>query len=558
MTWISVLVALLAVLLGEGFAQGPMLDIPGLGTVMGDTDLSYVNEREYYRFRGIPYATPPVGPNYRFKAPDPVVPWEGIFNATKIGNSCPQVAINFGLKEELAASPRPSDTEDCLYLSVYTPTMDPTANLPVVVYYHGGGFIIGSGTIYEGEKFLDYDVILVLPHYRLGPFGFLSLDTDDIPGNAGMLDQVEALKWVKNHIRAFGGNPNHITIMGESAGAASVSLHNVSPLSTGMFQQIIAQSGGGTAAWSIDPDHIYAATELGKLINCTALDIPTLTSSGTHVLKNELAAGRSPFAGTSPIVQTAGAKRFLVEDPRVTLEKGDYVYHPGIFGTVKHEGTFVYSLLYNSFFVKNNLTEDENFLSREATNTLLQFFKIQDQGQSIAAIAEKAHFGQANMGNLTAMTPGMVDFLSNMFLKGSSYLDAIYNANRATTYLYAFHYFGDRSLWNFMGDTDVIIGGVNHGQELLLLFEIPLLILSARDRAMSKTMLDLWVNFIIYGDPTIASNPVPGVASWPVFDGTVRDGQYLRINDNCSIANGYTRNEYFVAGDEGFPYLTDH
>ncbi|KAF4532449.1 hypothetical protein B566_EDAN003024 [Ephemera danica] len=534
-----------AVLVSAACAQGPMLDIPGLGTVMGDTDISYVNDRVYYRYRGMPFATQPVGPQYRYKAPDPVQPWEGVYNATQIGNRCPQTTVDFGNKTNPFDWTRVSETEDCLVLSVYTPTTDGAANLPVLVFWHGGAFESGSGIIYDGKKFMDYDVILVVPHYRLGPIGFLSLDTDDIPGNAGMLDQVEALKWVKNHIRVFGGNPNQITIMGESAGAASVSLHNISPLSNGMFQQFIPQSGAATAIWATDPDHLYAATELGKLINCPALDIPTLTQCYLEVdvmvlLKaynvfqaNEVAAGRSPFAGSSPVVQTAGAKRFIVEDPRVTLEKGDYVYHPALLGANKHEGTLVYSILYDGFFMANNLTEDAEFMQRDATNMLVDFFRVQDQGESIAAMIEKAHFGQENMGNFTAMTPGMVDFLSNMFLKGPVYEDALYNYNRAPTYLYAFHYYGDRSLWTFIGNPNAITGGVNHAQELILQFDLPAFILSARDRAMSKTLLDLWVNFITYGDPTPAANPVPEVGIWPMFDGSTRAGQYLRINDTC-------------------------
>ncbi|KAF4514224.1 UNVERIFIED_CONTAM: hypothetical protein B566_EDAN019491, partial [Ephemera danica] len=312
------MLAAVAVILGQGSAQGPTLDIPGLGTVMGDTALSYVNDRLYYRFRGMPFASPPVGPELRFKAPPPVQPWAGVFNATKVGNRCPQVTLDLNGTNIFDYS-KASETEDCLYISVYTPNPTAGANLPVVVFYHGGSFESGSGIIYDGQKFMDYDVVLVVPHYRLGPFGFLSLDTDDIPGNAGMIDQVAALQWTRDHISVFGGDVNAITIMGESAGAASVSLLNISPLSTNMFKQYIPQSGAATAVWAIDYTNIYAATEIGKLLNCSGLDIPTLTvclqtadtldllRAHSQFQDNELKAGRNPFAATSPVVQKAGA-----------------------------------------------------------------------------------------------------------------------------------------------------------------------------------------------------------------------------------------------------------
>ncbi|KAF4532445.1 hypothetical protein B566_EDAN019120 [Ephemera danica] len=519
MTRYGVLVTTLAALLCQTAAQGPTLDIPGLGTVMGDTALSYVNDRIYYRFRGMPFAQQP--------APGPVQPWAGVFNATRVGNRCPQVTVDIGNKTNPMRTNRLSTTEDCLYLSVYTPNPTAGANMPVVVFFHGGAFEAGSGIIYDGQKFMDYDVILVVAHYRLGPFGFLCLDTDDIPGNAGMLDQVAALQWTRDYINVFGGDSNAITIMGESAGAASVSLHNISPLSTNMFKQFIPQSGGSTAIWAIDYNAVYAATEIGKLLNCSSLEIPELTTCFQN--DNELREGRSPFQATSPVVQKAGAVRFLERKPRDILDSGEYTPHAALIGANKHEGTLVYS-------------------------------SVQDQGESVSAIMEKSHFGQANMGNYTAITPGLVDYFGNMFLKGPAYEQAQYNSKVAPTYLYGFHYFGDRSVWSFIGDPDVITGGVNHAQELLLQFDIPGLILSARDRAMSKTVMDLWINFIVNGNPTPATNPVEGVPTWPMFDGTTRFANYLVINENSTsyVASDWTLNEFFVSGNEGFPWLTDH
>lgn len=145
-----------------------------------------------------------------------------------------------------------SGSEDCLYLNVYTPSILPLILLPVMIFIHGGSFKSGSGNeeIYGPDFLVKNEVILVTINYRLGVFGFLSLQSKNIPGNAGMKDQVAALKWVKSNIENFGGDPNNITIFGESAGAASVSFHLISPLTKGLFKRAIIQSGSANCWWA--------------------------------------------------------------------------------------------------------------------------------------------------------------------------------------------------------------------------------------------------------------------------------------------------------------------
>ena len=157
-----------------------------------------------------------------------------------------------------------STDEDCLYLWVYTPTISNDASLlPVLVWIHGGGFEIGSGTFsdYGPDRFMKgNDMVMVSINYRIGLLGFLSLGNSDVPGNMGLLDQVMALDWVKTNIQAFRGNPNMVTIMGESAGSWSVTYHMLSPLSKGLFHRVIAQSGTPVSfAW-----HEYTAAEVKR------------------------------------------------------------------------------------------------------------------------------------------------------------------------------------------------------------------------------------------------------------------------------------------------------
>ncbi|KPI95888.1 Esterase FE4 [Papilio xuthus] len=196
---------------------------------------------KYYSFKGIPYAEPPIG-DLRFKAPVPKKPWDGIRNAKEFGSICYQ----FEIKNEGGLIRIGS--EDCLYLNVYTPEIKPKHPLPVMFYIHGGGLTIGSGndSMYGPEFLVRHGVVLVTINYRLEVLGFLCLDTEEVPGNAGMKDQVMALKWVNDNIANFGGDPKNITIFGNSYGAISVNFHLISPMSKGLFQRAIIQSGSLT------------------------------------------------------------------------------------------------------------------------------------------------------------------------------------------------------------------------------------------------------------------------------------------------------------------------
>ncbi|KAL5279767.1 CES5A.2 family protein [Megaselia abdita] len=161
-------------------------------------NLKSVKDREIRAFLGVPYAEPPVG-NLRFEPPTPFPPWKGVRQATKEGNVCPQ----FDQTGEIG-------NEDCLFLNIYTSPLEvikKSGNLPVMVWIHGGGWIVGSGNrdSYGPEFFLDHDIILVTGNYRLGALGFLSSETTEYPGNNALKDQLEMLKWVKEHIHSFGG-----------------------------------------------------------------------------------------------------------------------------------------------------------------------------------------------------------------------------------------------------------------------------------------------------------------------------------------------------------------
>jgi para-nitrobenzyl esterase len=197
-------------------------------------------------FKGVPFAAAPVGER-RWKAPEPVEPWDGVRKADRWGTHCMQGNMFGGplvTRDESMA-------EDCLYLNVWTPAENADASLPVLVVFHGGGFAAGSGSEprTDGEWMAQQGIVVVEPNYRLSIFGFLAHPELTIEsegkgsGNYGMLDQVAALQWVQDNIAAFGGNPDDVTINGESAGSMSVSALMASPLSRDMIHKAIGQSG---------------------------------------------------------------------------------------------------------------------------------------------------------------------------------------------------------------------------------------------------------------------------------------------------------------------------
>lgn len=200
-------------------------------------------------FKGIPYASPPVG-DLRWKPPQPPAVWEGIRDATKFCANCIQVN-NRRLPWTDEYMIRGESSEDCLFLNIWTPAKSSSASLPVLVYIHGGGLREGSGSIdvYNGEELAKKGIVVVTINYRVGALGFLAHpwlsaeSENNASGNYGFMDQIAALKWIRSNIAAFGGNPEKVTISGQSAGSRSVHLLTASPLAKGLFCGAVTMSG---------------------------------------------------------------------------------------------------------------------------------------------------------------------------------------------------------------------------------------------------------------------------------------------------------------------------
>ena len=223
------------------------------------------------KFLGVPFASPPIR-ELRLRPPQRPKVWKpNVLQAKKYGNLCIQPKRDEWLFKIYVQNF--SYSEDCLYLDIYTPT-ELNARLPVLFYIHGGAYETGASLMYPSDILALQGVVVVVIQYRLGPFGFLTTGDSAAPGNFGMLDQVEALKWVRDNIENFGGNPSKVTIFGVSAGGSSVSLHLMSPLSQGLFHQVIAESGVDLSPFAIQPVSLglHHANKLAQKLGCSTSD----------------------------------------------------------------------------------------------------------------------------------------------------------------------------------------------------------------------------------------------------------------------------------------------
>ena len=289
---------------------------------------SYPNASGQYKsiskFLGVPFAAPPIG-ELRFKAPQQPNGWKGVRQAKKHGGICWQGQL-LDLFTKIF-DPNFTYSEDCLYLDIYTPNVN--LSLPVMVYIHGGGYEFGTAITYPGDHLALHGVVVVAIEYRLGPFGFLTTGDSVSPGNYGMLDQVEAMKWVKENIKNFGGNPDKVTIFGASSGGTSVSLHLLSPLSRELFNQAIAESGVDLSPQAFQPTSfgVRNAKELARILDCPTTDhgamVTCLRKKEAHDIMKALKSTRFEIVDPTqwgPVVD----KNFLHDTPQKLRATGNF------------------------------------------------------------------------------------------------------------------------------------------------------------------------------------------------------------------------------------------
>nr|ARM65382.1 putative antennal esterase CXE11 [Ectropis obliqua] len=487
------------------------------------------NGFKYYRFLNIPYAKPPVG-RLRFKNPEPAEPWEGERDATKSSLENISCQFDFVTKEIIGS-------EDCLYLNISTPKLPSSGSklLPVMFYLHGGGFVRGNGTIIEQstpEPLVDNDVVVVTINYRLGVFGFLSLDTAEVTGNMGLKDQVIALKWVQENIEKFGGDKNNVTIFGVSAGAASVELLMLSSTTRGLFHKAILQSGSSINDWARSFKYDVLASNLIDLLGYNGnkedknavceflLSLPakSLTLAAAQVSFKFPAKGL--FYGFVPIVEQIEEGAFICINPYKLLKEGKFVKVPVTRGFCNLEGAILSAV--KPLAVKE-LTEHKNFS---------QFlpYDLNDEEKY-----DKNFHDAYLKGN--QVDTGVIDFIGDLHFAAGVWLSSLFFAKYGISeYVYKFSYDGAfNSLKNIL---DIKLKGACHGDDtgyVLNKMFVNKKIPEEADVIFKSKITKLWTNFAKTANPTPSANDVG--FEWPKFTETTK--AYVNLDKEITIETNY-------------------
>ncbi|HEX5290261.1 MAG TPA: carboxylesterase family protein, partial [Streptosporangiaceae bacterium] len=300
---------------GASSAIGPVAATAG-GAVRGMT----VNSTE--EFLGLPYAAPPTGA-LRWQPPAPPAPWSGVREAVTFAPHCPQPPTPFGMA---------SKSEDCLYLNVFAPA-HATGNLPVMVWIHGGAFLVGESNDYDPAALVRRGVVVVTLNYRLGALGFLADSAlasrpGGPSGNYGLMDQQAALHWVQRNIRGFGGNPRDVTIFGQSTGGQSVLAQMASPGARGLFTQAIVESGTDELTQAPLATAEAAGAAFAAKVGCAA-GTPASTAACLRSLPVSIIVGNEDSFGYEPDVDGAVLPRSV----KTALASGQFNRVPVITGT---------------------------------------------------------------------------------------------------------------------------------------------------------------------------------------------------------------------------------
>uniref|UniRef100_A0A3B4FEA0 Carboxylic ester hydrolase n=1 Tax=Pundamilia nyererei TaxID=303518 RepID=A0A3B4FEA0_9CICH len=336
------------------------------GKIRGEYVSVKGTERRAKCYLGIPFAQPPVG-DRRFSAPRPEEPWEGVRDGTQEPSMCiqdPELVVNVSKTMSLEFIP-PAISEDCLYLNVYTPAEATKGNkLPVMVWIHGGGLAMGAASQYDGAPLAVYEnIVMVIIQYRLGILGFLSTGDEHAQGNWGFLDQLAALRWVQENIEAFGGDPQTVTVAGESAGGISASILTLSPQAKGLFQRAIFQSGVATLG-TYTTNHPLSQAQVLKFeceeFEVAHSDCSIITSVQMKIFLGAVVDGE-----------------FLTDLAEALLQKHEVLKVPVLMGITNHEFGWI---LPQSFAVPGweNGMNRETVLAASFVNNLIVDEYLQD------------------------------------------------------------------------------------------------------------------------------------------------------------------------------------
>ncbi|KAE8739957.1 Carboxyl/Cholinesterase 47 [Frankliniella occidentalis] len=509
----AALAALLAVVLLEP-ALALMDDSPRVVTDSGSVVLgrrlksaglrSATAPRDYAAFLGVPYAKPPVGER-RFRAPE-LAPLPAVVDATAPTPVCLQLFRRAGVV----------GSEDCLTLQIFTPNYDRAAALDVIVYIHGGAFMYAEGPRTGMEFLMDYDVVVVNVDYRLGVLGFLSFEDEELPGNVGMLDQVEALRWVQENIAYFGGNNKSVTLIGHSAGSASVLLHTLSPLSEGLFHKVMGASGSPMNPWTQQLSALANAERVAELANCRGANTAAVVSCLQATNASELVAlqshlqgwQQSPFSPFAPCVDSKAERPFLPDYPARLLENKKVLTDvPLLLSVTREEGLYPAA---------------GKYMTPCRISALVSLFRVHLQ----------RHLGPGTGREMVRPNESCQLISDRTFNAGvNDFALTAAAVMSSPVYMFSFEYRGQFSFSRAFSNGNTADLGVSHMDDYQYIkrfwpeeFQTPM------DLDMQSQLLELWVSF------AKTSIPVFGGANWTPLPKTQGDVlHFLRISSPGNV-----------------------
>ncbi|KAJ8390012.1 hypothetical protein AAFF_G00111730 [Aldrovandia affinis] len=522
MTTLEIVLAL-ALCLGTASAAslGPVLTEGGM--VEGSNHrLGFLRYMDV--FKGIPFAAQPG----RFEIPKPHPGWEGVLKTRSYGKRCLQVTLT---------QTGTRGSEDCLFLNIWVPQgRTVSTGLPVMVYLFGGGFLVGGSMganflnnyLYSGEEIADRgNVIVVTLSYRVGTLGFLSSGDASGPGNYGLWDQHAGIAWVHRNIKAFGGDPENVTVFGESAGAASVNFQIISPKNKGLIRRAISQSGVALSPWAVNRNPRALAEQVALKVGCPTDDkmMPCLkiTDPVALTLAGSLHLEGSP---SNPLVFN------LLLAPVID---GDFI--PDDPGNLFHNAADIdYMAGVNSMDGHIFCGLDVPSVNQPLKPTPLEVVQelltslTREKGPEAAAIAYSVYsqnWGPDPSKAIVKQTVAEIetDFIFLVPTQAALYLHAN-KANTARTFSYLFS-----MPTRIPGFPSWM--GADHAEDLQYVFGKPFTTPFAyfpRHRDVSDYMMAYWTNFARTGDPSTGESRVP--VAWPAF--TSSGHQYLEINDKIN------------------------
>jgi para-nitrobenzyl esterase len=481
-------------------------------------------QRAHQVFRGIPYAKPPLD-QLRFRAPEPVEPWAGVRAARSFGPSAVQ-----GRSAIVTSSVPEPFSEDCLYLNVFTPAVD-NARRPVLFWMHGGAFSFGAGgeQLYDGGRLAERgNIVVVTINYRLGALGFAHWrepvrERLGLTSNAGNLDQIAALRWVRDNIAAFGGDPDAVTIAGESAGAFSVAMLLGMPAAHGLFRAAIAQSG---ARFSRGHDNPYDSTD--ALLRALAIpggqteQIWNVPAERVLAVQQELAARTSITQGTvTPFVPVCDGDTLPLplED---AIARGEYAKVPLLIGTNRDE---------INLFLGPALRKLSEPISDESLTVQLAKLVPETSPERLRALVEVYRSSREQRG-LPHSPRALLAAISSdaLWRIPSARFAEAHLVHQPATYQYLFTY-----------ESPAMRGALRacHGLELPFMFgtldtpgQPEFAGRGEAQHSLSERMMDTWLAFVCSGDPSLSG----ASGHWPAYELVHRATMQLDLDSTLEHA----------------------